>query len=184
MIEFQLTIYMCSHCTRVHNAAHECLQHELKEHSAKDTVVVPDSESTRKIDDSAEQSTTHTSTDNDVKPDMDDSEIQRCTSSRAGDNQIITSSKMTTAESSVPDSVIGFSDLHCPSSTSHSVTDRQPTAVDVKKDSKSTTTHNSAENAVTIKKSSQCKIPCQNCGKVGYFNFVLRSCTNFVPLHA
>ena len=32
MIEFNLTIYMCSYCTRVHNAAHECLQHELIEH--------------------------------------------------------------------------------------------------------------------------------------------------------
>ena len=33
MIEFQLTVYMCSHCTRVHNAAQDCLRHELDEHS-------------------------------------------------------------------------------------------------------------------------------------------------------
>ena len=32
MIEFQLTIFMCSHCTRVHNAAQDCLQHEREEH--------------------------------------------------------------------------------------------------------------------------------------------------------
>ena len=34
MIEFQLTIYMCSHCTRVHSAAQDCVRHEIDEHSA------------------------------------------------------------------------------------------------------------------------------------------------------
>ena len=37
MLEFQLTIYMCSHCTRIHNAAHDCLRHELEEHRAMTT---------------------------------------------------------------------------------------------------------------------------------------------------
>ena len=32
MIEFQLTVYMCSYCTRVHNAAHSCIAHEMEEH--------------------------------------------------------------------------------------------------------------------------------------------------------
>ena len=33
MIEFHLIIFMCSHCTRVHNAAQDCLQHEREEHA-------------------------------------------------------------------------------------------------------------------------------------------------------
>ena len=47
MIEFQVTVYMCSHCTRVHNAALDCLQHEQEEHGqtigpSKPIVVAPE----------------------------------------------------------------------------------------------------------------------------------------------
>ena len=45
MIEFQLTIFMCSHCTRVHNAAHECLQHEQQEHPPTSVVASSAAES-------------------------------------------------------------------------------------------------------------------------------------------
>ena len=46
MIEFQLTIYMCSHCTRVHNAPQECLRHEIDDHSPKEIVHQPPTTST------------------------------------------------------------------------------------------------------------------------------------------
>ena len=41
MIEFQLTIYMCSHCTRVHNDPRECLRHEIDEHSPNEIIRQP-----------------------------------------------------------------------------------------------------------------------------------------------
>ena len=90
MIEFQLTIYMCSHCTRVHNAAHDCVFHELEEHppstglSEVTTAVNHHQalESFREVDDPREPSTSSaplpfTIIDDDVKPDMDDSDLQR-----------------------------------------------------------------------------------------------------------
>ena len=40
MIEFQLTIFMCSHCTRVHNAAHDCLRHEREDHAETESGVI------------------------------------------------------------------------------------------------------------------------------------------------
>ena len=84
MIEFQLTVYMCSYCTRVHNAAHDCVRHELEEHSTNITPMTTDVVIAKKIDevdDTAEPSTSSTVqpftiVDDDVKPDVDESDFQ------------------------------------------------------------------------------------------------------------
>ena len=84
MIEFQLTIYMCSHCTRVHNAAQDCLRHELDDHppptayNTMNTSETPKAKFTtaeRGEIASTSSSTPFTITDNDVKPDMDESDL-------------------------------------------------------------------------------------------------------------
>ena len=104
MIEFQLTVYMCSYCTRVHNAAQDCVRHELEEHTRNQsftTTVVDDNieptVSTPTIDDfttikenyvSNFQSSTDppfTIANDDIKPGVtinqeDDSDLQRVTS--------------------------------------------------------------------------------------------------------
>ena len=69
MIEFQLTVYMCSYCTRVHNAAHDCVRHELEEHSTPSTpkTLEPSTSSTLPL---------FTIVDDDVKLDMEDSDFQ------------------------------------------------------------------------------------------------------------
>ena len=51
MIEFQLTIYMCSYCTRVHNASEDCRQHEESEHSTNATMETVDPPSLDRMDD-------------------------------------------------------------------------------------------------------------------------------------
>ena len=80
MIEFQLTIYMCSHCTRVHNAAQECLQHELSEHTAKivstpEPVLQPTTQHQSTPSAFSPNATPFTITD-DVKPNVDEVQVE------------------------------------------------------------------------------------------------------------
>ena len=92
MIEFQLTVYMCSYCTRVHNVAQDCVRHEMEEHSATrpkplSVPPTPKTSTTATTLENIEQIVASTApsadstfqpftiTDNDVKPDMNSSEI-------------------------------------------------------------------------------------------------------------
>ena len=52
MIEFQLTIYMCSHCTRVHNDSQDCVRHEIDEHAANSTKITESIENHQSPDES------------------------------------------------------------------------------------------------------------------------------------
>ena len=83
MIEFQLTIYMCSYCTRVHNAAHDCVRHELEEHLTDNTPKPSATVDNAENGDVATTSSTalpFTIADDEVKPDVNDSYIQRYSS--------------------------------------------------------------------------------------------------------
>ena len=91
MIEFQLTVYMCSYCTCVYNAAQVCVRHELKEHSPNKASAV----STGAVGEIANTSATRLPfriVDEEIKPDVHDSDIHRhvrrtkeCTRSYTGE---------------------------------------------------------------------------------------------------
>ena len=79
MIEFQLTDYICSQCTRVHNK-----EHSLPTGSSETTTAVnlhQTSEDIGEVDDLMETSSFSTSLPfiivDDFKPDMNDSDLQR-----------------------------------------------------------------------------------------------------------
>ena len=180
MIEFNLVIYMCSHCTRVHNAAQDCLRHELDEHATANASRKNTTVDRAENGDSAAASTTSlpfTIADDDVKPDVDDSDLQRYSSlNKKGDeNQKLKESEnvdVTTEIIHEASSVVGnlgtkskekYVDLP---TTSRSFTRRQPRKTYIKKSSEpsSTTTHNLEKNTVTYPSAQ--RIPCEVCKKV------------------
>ena len=192
MIEFQLTIYMCSYCTRVHNAAHDCVRHELEEHATtntpKSTATVDDAEN----GDVATTSSTllpFTIADDEVKPDVNDSYIQRYSSldTEGGENQEPVENEI----GNVTKEIIGEAsavardsntkseerDVDLPS-TSHLFTRRQPKKTAVKKTVKpsSATTHN-LKNDSTVTYSRQ-KVPCKVCKKVRFLFMFISIFTN------
>ena len=170
MIEFQLTVYMCSHCTRVHNAAQDCVHHELEEHSTSLTASF--------TAENVEQSTTSPSTDqpfsivdDDVKPDTEDSFIQRY-GDRQPENQAPIESQVVIKNQEI----VKNQSLEKSAMIVGDEADRPPTLHSPRRSRKrtmsasSTSSDDSSKNSETVSSTARSRpsISCKICGLVSF----------------